>query len=139
NLLYGGIDSGDVPTRLTTANNLIASVGTVMANEMSCRLTAFDFTNPKTSRHLFPNVDTTEVPESAGHTVDGAVLNIKTNIQYLHELLLDEKLDINDPEIERTYQVFLDTWRELEQDGSPNMTYDCTGQWDPATGMDLPM
>jgi len=139
NLLYGGIDSSDVPTRLTTANNLIGSVGTVMANEMSCRLTAYDFTNAKTSRHLFPMVDRTEVPESAGHTVDGAVLNIKTNIQYLHEVLLDEKLDINDPEIERTYQVFLDTWRELEQSGNTNMTYDCTGQWDPSTGMDLPM
>lgn len=139
NLLYGGIDSADVPTRLTTANSLIGSVGAVMANEMACRLTAFDFTNAKTSRHLFPMVDPTEVPESAGHTVDGAVLNIKTNIQYLHQLLLDEKLDVNDPEIDRTYQVFLDTWRELNQSGDTDMTYECQGRWDPATGKDLPM
>jgi hypothetical protein len=138
-LLYGGMDSNDVPTRLTSANSLIASVGSVMANEMSCRLTAFDFTQDKSARHLFPKIDPTEVPESAGHTVDGAVANIKANIQYLHELLLDEKLDINDPEIERTYQVFLDTWRELNQSGNTGMTYECTGQWDPSTGMDLPM
>jgi hypothetical protein len=137
-LLYGGIDSADVPTRLTTANSLIASVGSVMANEMSCRLTAYDFTNAKKDRHLFPLIDPTEVPESAGHTVDGAVANIKANIQYLHELLLDEKLDINDPEIERTYQVFLDTWRELNASGDKSLTGPCQGQWDPATGKDLP-
>jgi hypothetical protein len=139
NLLYGGIDSDNVPVRLRTANSLIGSVGSVMANETSCRLTAYDFTHTKTDRKLFPLVDPTEVPESSGHTVDGAVINIKANIQYLHELLLDEKLDVNDPEIERTYQVFLDTWRELEQSGDPDMTWDCQGRWDPSTGMDLPM
>jgi len=136
-LLYGGIDSDNVPIRLKTANSLIGSVGSVMANEMSCKLTAFDFTRAKGERRLFPMVDTTEVPESAGHTVDGAVLNIKTNIQYLHELLLDEKLDITDPEIERTYQVFIDTWREHNASGKTGLPWNCRGQWDPTTGDDL--
>jgi hypothetical protein len=71
--------------------------------------------------------------------VDGAVVDIKANIQYLHELLLDEKLDVTDPEIERTYQVFLDTWRELNMSGNTDITWNCKGRWDPATGDELPM
>ena len=89
-------------------------------------------------RRLFPFVERIEAPESAGHTVDGSVASIKKNIQYLHELLLDEKLDAADPEIERTYQLFLDTWHELSMDGNPDLTWDCSGRWDPSTGKDLP-
>jgi hypothetical protein len=139
-MLYGGIDSFDVPTRLTSPNSLISSIGQVMANEMACRLTAFDFTNKeKEKRSLFPKINPDEVPESAGHTVDGAVLNIKTNIQHLHELLLDEKLDLSDPEIERTYQLFLDTWHELSMSGDKTLPSACSGRMDPATGKDIPM
>ena len=45
---------------------------------MSCRLTAFDFTQDKSARHLFPKIDPTEIPESAGHPVDGAVAGAST-------------------------------------------------------------
>lgn len=138
-MLYGGIDSFDVPTRLTVPNSLISSVGQVMANEMACRLTAFDFTKrDKAARHLFTKIDPEEMPESAGHTVDGAVANIKANIQYLHEILLDEKLELGDPEIERTYQLFLDTWHELSQAGDKGLVFQCSGRVDPETGKELP-
>jgi hypothetical protein len=137
-ILYGGLDSDAVTARLDTPNGIIAGIGSRMANEMACHLTAYDFTRKQADRRLFPFVERIEAPESAGHTVDGSVASIKKNIQYLHELLLDEKLDAADPEIERTYQLFLDTWHELATDGKADLTWDCSGRWDPSTGKDLP-
>lgn len=137
-ILYGGIDSDSTITRLTQANGLIASIATRMANEMSCSITAWDFTKAKSERQFFPHVDLTEAPELAGHTVDGSVASIKKNIQYLHQLFLDEDLELSDPEIERTYQLFLDTWHELSQSGDTDLRYDCSGRWNPTDGTDLP-
>jgi len=137
-ILYGGIDSDSTITRLTAPNGIIAAVASRMANEASCSLTAYDFTKGRSSRTFFPKVDLTEVPESSGHTVDGSVADIKANIQYLHELFLDEKLDVDDPEITRTYQLFLDTWHELSQSGDGGLDYSCSGRWNPVDGTDLP-
>lgn len=136
-ILYGGIDSLSTITRLTAANGLIASVATRMANEMSCAVTGWDFTSPAAQRRFFPYVELTETPESAGHTVDGSVADIKKNIQHLHKLLLDEDLPASDPEILRTYQLFLDTWHELSQSGDDELAYACQGRINPNDGSEL--
>lgn len=138
NLLYGGIDSNDVTRRLTTPNGIVTSVGSRMANEVACRATAWDFTKPANDRRMFPLVELSEVPESAGNTVEGSVTDIKKNIQYLHQLVLGEKLSLDDPELERTYQLFLDTWRELSLAGNTGLSYECSGRWDQKTGDPLP-
>jgi hypothetical protein len=137
-LLYGGIDSEDVIARLTEPNGVMAAVASRMSNEVACRMTAYDFTKPIGERTLFPLVRPDEVPESAGNEVHGSVEDIKKNIQYLHERLLGEKLALDDEEITRTYQVFLDTWHELEKKGDDGIPWDCQGRWDPLTGEDLP-
>ena len=64
--------------------------------------------------------------------------DIKKNIQHLHQQLLGETLALTDPEIERTYQVFLGTWQELESAGSPDLIWECQAQNDPTTGNPLP-
>jgi hypothetical protein len=138
-ILYGGIDSDTTTVRLTSPNGIIGAVATRMANETSCAVTAWDFTKPRASRLLFPSVDLVEVPESAGHTVDQSVSDIKTNIQFLHNYLLQEQLDIDDPEIERTYQLFLDTWHELSQSGDTSLPWECQAQNSPVDGSKLPM
>ena len=137
-LLYGGINSDSVTTRLVAPNGIVASIGARMANELSCHATAFDFTKAKADRHLFPLVDLTEVPESAGNLVEGSVTDIKKEIQYLHQLVLGEKLELGDPEIERTYQLFLDTWHELNLAGDTGLQNECSGRWDKTNGKDLP-
>jgi hypothetical protein len=137
-ILYGGIDSDSTITRLTTANGIIAAVANRFANEASCAVTAWDFTKPPATRTFFPQVDLSEVPVSAGHPVDGSIADIKANIQYLHKYLLDEQLEVTDPEIERTYQLFLDTWTELSQSGVQSLAYNCQGQWNPNDGTSLP-
>jgi len=137
-ILYGGIDSDSVTARLTSANGIITAVASRFANEASCAVTAWDFTKDKASRTFFPKVDLAEVPESAGHAVDGSVTDIKANIQYLHQYLLGEQIAVDDPEVERTYQLFLDTWHELSYAGDTSLQYQCQGQWNPDDGTNLP-
>lgn len=138
NILYGGIDSTSTITRLQAANGLIASVASRMANEMSCSITAWDFTKGKSLRLYFPHVELDQVPESAGAEVPGSVAAIKKNIQYLHQLFLDEDLALDDPEIDRTYHLFLDTWHEVSQSGNNELEYACSGRWSPIDGSELP-
>lgn len=128
---YGGHDSDQVTQRIGAPNGVIANVGLRMANEVACRQTAFDFTLPKAERRFFPEVEPDVVPEAAGNPVPGNIEQVKKNIQHLHQLVLGERLGLDDPEIERTYQLFLETWREtseLEGD-KQNLPYLCQGRW----------
>jgi hypothetical protein len=112
-LLYGGIDSDDVVKRVTSPNGIMANIGERMANEMSCIATPHDLWKQPSERLLFPFVETTFEPEDKnGFPVTSAVEGIKKNIQHLHKQILGESLPANHPEIERTYQLFLETYRE---------------------------
>jgi hypothetical protein len=112
-MLYGGIDSNDVVKRVTTPNGIMANIGERMANEMACLVTPREFWKPAEERALFPHVELTFEPEDKnGFPVEPAVVAIKKNIRHLHERILGEKLPEGHPEIERTYQLFLDTYRE---------------------------
>jgi hypothetical protein len=138
--LYGGMDSNNVTKHLEQPNGTVAAVATRMANDLSCDLTAWDFTKAKDKRRFFPLVDVDIVPESSGNEVPASVEAIKQNIAYLHHLILGERIKIDDPEVERTYKLFLDTWHELTTtEGVPDdLQYWCRGQWDHSTGNELP-
>ncbi|AUX44025.1 hypothetical protein SOCE26_054840 [Sorangium cellulosum] len=113
NLLYGGIDSEQVTQRMTEPNGVMANVADRMANEMACISVPLDMNLPQEERLLLPFVERTFEPRDAnGFDVLPAVEAIKQNIQYLHKRVLGESLELNDPEIERTYQVFIGTWEE---------------------------
>lgn len=112
-ILYGGIDSDDVTERIVEPNGIMTGVQLVMANEMVCRFTARDFTLPAEQRILFPMTETSFVPEDENDfEIPGAIDAIRKNIQYLHWHVLGERLDLNDPEIDQTYALFYETWRE---------------------------
>jgi hypothetical protein len=112
NLLYGGIDSDTTVQRITEPNGIMANIAMRMANEISCWTTAADFALDPADRSLFPFVDPTFEPEDAnGFEVNGAAAAIRANIQFLHQRLLGEYLSLNDPEINRTYELYLETWR----------------------------
>jgi hypothetical protein len=137
-ILFGGIDSDTVTQRLTTPNGIMANVAWRMANELACSATAWDFLQPAAERKLFPYVEVTTFP------ADGAgVTAVQQNIQHLHARLLGENLTLQDPELLRTYQLFLDTWNEglgkLSTDELPDdLLWSCRGRWNPATGEELP-
>jgi hypothetical protein len=137
-ITYGGIDSDSVITRLTTPNGLLYAVQQRMANEVACHATAFDFTKPKDQRNLFPKVDVAEQPESAGHAVGGSVSDIKDNIVYLFDLILGQKVSKTDAEVERTYQLYLDTYHEVQASGDGGLIGECQGNADPLTGAPVP-
>lgn len=143
-ILYGGIDSEDVTARLTEPNGVMANVAWRMANEVSCQSTAWDFSRPTGERKLFPYVALDDLPEDeTGAPNAEAVARIKQNIRYLHAHIAGEALAENDPEIERTYGLFLETWKEgkakLETDElSDGLQWSCRARVDPYTGQDLP-
>lgn len=112
-ILYGGIDSDDVTKRIDEPNGIMSGIQYRMANEMACRTTARDFTQTPEKRRYFPFVEPSMAPrDQNGFTVEEADAAIRKNIQYLHWHILGERLDANDPEIERTYNLFVQTWEE---------------------------
>ena len=143
-ILYGGIDSDSITQRLTRLNGIMASVASRMANEVACGVTAYDFSRPASERTLFPNVTVEHYPLGpTGAEIPDAIADIKANIVHLHARILGEQLDITDPEIERTYQLFLETWKE----GAANvaggkedawLSWWCMARVDPNTQQDLP-
>jgi mono/diheme cytochrome c family protein len=137
-ILFGGIDSDTVTQRLTAPNGIMANVAWRMANELACSATAWDISRPLEQRKLFPYVEATTFPSDAA-----GIAAVQQNIQYLHSRLLGENLELTDPELLRTYQLFLDTWNEglakLSTDEyADDLVWSCRGRWDPATGEELP-
>ena len=130
-LLYGGIDSNTITQRMRVPSTMIAGVQQRMANEMGCLAVPYDFSllNPE-ERLLFPFVERTTEPETAyGEIISPNLSAIKRNIQHLAKHVLGEELPLDDPEIERIYTLFLETWREGKQ-GVTNGIYDEWLPWE---------
>ena len=113
-IIMGGIDSSVDVTREAHSNALINKESLELARELGLYAAVHDLARPAASRLLFPCmdanspcVDVTTTPESPS-----AILQIRANIQYLHMMVLGEDLDPSDPEIEFTYQVFLQSWND---------------------------
>ena len=141
---YGGIDSDNVTRRITEPNGIMANIGLRMANEMACLVVAQDMRKPIEERVLFPHVEYGYAPEDVnGFDVPEVIDAIKKNIRYLHFRILGELLPAGDAELERTYQLFLETWRELYAAGKNQQIRDdlhglCQATRDPLTGIDYP-
>jgi hypothetical protein len=102
-LVYGGIDSLGITERATDLTTLMSSVVTAMANEISCSITSQDFSLTQNQRKLFPAVELNSLP-----TTNSAA--IIANVQHLHKQMLGEDLGSTDPEIQATYNLFVDVW-----------------------------
>jgi len=112
-ILYGGIDSDTVINRITETNGVMANVAMRMANEMSCRAVAADFAKDPSDRVMFPLVDVEYQPEDDnGFEVPAAAAAIRANIQFLTQRLWGEYLDINDPEINAAFALFISVWED---------------------------
>ncbi len=146
-LLYGGIDGDNVTARVRSPNGVMLAIVKRMGNEMACKFVTADFTRAKDKRRLFPLVEHTYSPEDAnGFAITQAQTAIRQNIQHLHALLLGETLQLGDDELERTWQLFLETWREGQAAvalGSKNggedpwLNGNCAAHTDPDTGATL--
>lgn len=112
-IFYGGIDSDTVIERIVAPNGVMANVAARMANEMACRAVPQDFAKDAADRRLFPAVEISYEPEDPnGFPIPGAIEAIKENIRYLHARVLGEELFPGDPELDRTWELFYETWKE---------------------------
>ena len=144
-MLYGGIDSDAVTERLVEPNGIISSIGLRLSYDLACRTVARDFVLPLAQRRLFPKVEPSYEPETTdGFAIPDAENRIKENIRYLHLRLLGEDLQIDDAEIETTYRLFYETWKEgraaLESgEESINLHSRCQANQDFWTRQNLPL
>ncbi len=119
-LFYGGVNFTDVSVRITEPNGVMASVAERMAIQMACEAAPRDFVRAPADRKLFPIIEIEGqsydplklVPESGGFAVTQAEQGIREVVRHLHAHLLGEELPIDHEEIDRTYNLFLETWRE---------------------------
>ena len=107
-IYYGGIDFATATDRITEMNGTMANIAERMANELSCHAVPGDFMKPVDERHLFPFVEYDYAPiEEHGFAVPEMDELIKVNILYLYEHLLNEVMDMESPEFERAYNLFI--------------------------------
>ncbi len=112
-IFYGGIDSNQVTTRITSPSGVMVAVQGRMANEVACRSTAHDLARHAYDRVMLPYIEITYMPlDENGFTIPQAENAIRENIRYLHLHLLGEALAPGDEELEATYKLWWDTWSE---------------------------
>lgn len=102
-LLYGGIDSKEVTERAADPSGAMGAIQRIMSNDVACKNVAPDFALPPAQRRLFPKIGadvvTGESPEKDRQ--------VREAIVHLHHLVLGRyDATANDPEVERTYQLF---------------------------------
>ena len=109
-IMFGGVDSDSVTERLIDPNGIYAKMQNRMAVEIACESVASDFSLSVDQRKLFPYVNSDTLPKDSEGNFDSSALQaIKTNIQYLHQHLLNEPLSLTSQELLFTYQLFMDT------------------------------
>lgn len=101
-ILYGGIDSKQITERMATPSGAMGAIQRIMANEVACRNVALDFSREPEQRHLFPNIEPTVVPSDD----PSANKQIRQAIVFLHDRILGVEHAADDPEVERTFQLF---------------------------------
>ncbi len=100
-ILYGGIDSKQITERMATPSGAMGAIQRIMANEVACTNVALDFSREPEQRHLFPNIEPTVVPSDPD-----ANRKIRQAIVFLHDRILGVEHTADDPEVERTFQLF---------------------------------
>ena len=122
-ILYGGINSDSVTERLTEPSGAMGAIQRIMANEVACQHVTSDFSKPASNRRLFPGIDRDVVPDK--NPEDD--LRIRKAIVHLHDYLLDRQHATNDPDVERTYKLFVSMVKEAakRKDLDKRGTYHC--------------
>ncbi|MCL2625948.1 MAG: DUF1588 domain-containing protein [Cystobacterineae bacterium] len=120
NILYGGLHPTENPLRLTQINTMMIAVVRAMAQEMGCRIPAWEFSKPPNERVVLTKVQLDTQPlrrnspsgpleaDTAGERA------IRENLAYLHKRLLGETVSPNSPEVDISYGLFVDAWSERE-------------------------
>lgn len=98
-ILYGGVDSTQVTTRLLDPTGIMGGIQQLVSNNVSCRQAAREFDQPAASRRILDRIELDEyAPEHEAL--------IRAQLVVLHERILGERLSPSDAEIDRSYGLF---------------------------------
>jgi Protein of unknown function (DUF1588) len=123
-ILYGGIDSLAVTSRLTTANPLVANISERMANEIACRTVGYEFTQSAETRTLLKGVERNMTPASNE-------AQIRATIVSMYERATGAAYAPDDAEIDTAFGIFRDSYQELSTAANAwYLPYECLGIWD---------
>ena len=121
-LVYGGIDSGDVTKRTDSMSPIMVATSQYTASIVACRATSYDFTKPQPERRLFRQVEMSTTPFTVRANKDAQLVavpdaekKIRENIASLYFRLLGESVAADSAEVGKTYGLFVDVWKDLEQ------------------------
>ena len=124
-LLYGGIDYNQVTERSTVPNGVMGALMIKHANHLACRIALKEFwmdtleADELTPYRLFPFVDEDTIAEDL----------IRQNLVHLHHLLLGQRLNTDDAEINRSYDLFhsvrIAGVERIQNGGDQRLVYDC--------------
>ena len=110
-ILYGGIDSKSVTARLGEPSGAMGAIQRIMANDLACKHVVADFALAPDKRRLFPRVEKNMVPS----VIPVTDLKIRKGIVHLHSHLLDRRVSVDDPEVERTFKLFASVIKEAKE------------------------
>lgn len=124
-ILYGGIDSISITERNADPSGAMGAIQRILANDVACYHVARDFRKPAAERVLFSAIEPTVLP---GDNMSNQ--QIRHTIVTLHQRLLGDDLAADDPEIERTFQLFTDIIADANARGrfEPRESYFCGGR-----------
>jgi hypothetical protein len=124
-ILYGGIDSISITERNADPSGAMGAIQRILANDVACYHVARDFRRETSERLLFSSIESSIVPGD-----DMSNQRIREAIVSLHQRLLGQNLVADDPEIERTFQLFTGIIADANAQGpfEPRETYFCGGR-----------
>ncbi len=133
-IVYGGIDSVTVVSRLDSPTPIMISVAERMANEVACRTVAWEFTKPKEKRFLLRLVDRAQTPGD-----DAADAKIRDNIVELLDRGWGIRYAATDPEVDAVFDLFVQTREELDlKHDFGHLPFRCLGLWNRSESVTLP-
>ena len=137
NVLYGGIHPSESNVRLTQINTAMAGTASAMARAMACRIPAWEFSKSPHERVVFTSVqkdtqplrkDSPDGPFVADTQGEAA---IRQNLAFLHQRLLGENVSPHSAEVDLSYSIFVEAWRERAENKEDYIQYwHCLGKWD---------
>ena len=122
-ILYGGIDSKSVTKRITEPSGAMGAIQRIMANDVACKNVAADFSLPAGERRLFPTIEPSLVPGLDAKSDE----QIKRAIIHLHDLILGRDDAPDDPQVQRTFDLFAGIIRDArsQEQFDPRESYAC--------------
>jgi mono/diheme cytochrome c family protein len=100
-LLYGGIDAKEVTERATDPSGAMGAMQRMMADDVSCKNVAYDFSLEPKERRLFPGIEPDVLPGAPDSDQ-----KIRDAIVHLHQLVLGRAETPASAEIQRTFELF---------------------------------